>query len=79
MCYKDWVDKFSSFDVCLLPTHFSETKNGPVFTHESTAHGKFAVDAPKIKVLMSVKERIINIKSIIYFIKVIAKMQNLYF
>ena len=43
MCYKDWVNMFSSFDVCLLPTEFSERKNGPIFPHESCVRGNFEV------------------------------------
>ena len=43
MCYKDWVNMFSSFDVCLLPTEFSERKNGPIFPHECTVRGNFEV------------------------------------
>ena len=43
MCYKDWVNMFSSFDVCLLPTEFSERKNGPIFPHECQVRGNFEV------------------------------------
>ena len=41
MCFKDWVDKFSTFDICLLPTEFSE--NGPKFTDEVNVSGVFQV------------------------------------
>ena len=44
MCYKDWVNMFSSFDVCLLPTEFSERKNGPIFPHECCVRGNFQVN-----------------------------------
>lgn len=68
MCYKDWVNMFSSFDVCLLPTEFSERKNGPIFPHECCVRGHFEViicsffktninikdGTPKIKVKLQV-------------------------
>jgi len=54
MCYKDWVNMFSSFDVCLLPTEFSERKNGPIFPHECCVRGNFEEGTPKIKVKLQV-------------------------
>ena len=52
MCYKDWVELFSRFDVCLLPTKFS--RSGPCFDAESVVNGVFEEDQPVIKVKMSV-------------------------
>ena len=54
MCYKDWIELFSSFDVCLLPSKFSESRSGPCFDAESVANGVFEEDQPVIKVKMSV-------------------------
>ena len=47
---------FSSFDLCLLPTHMSE-KKGPIFRYESIARGAFAVGTPKIKVQISIAKK----------------------
>ena len=41
---------FSSFDVCLLPTEFSEKKRRPIFPNEETVRGAFADGTPKEKV-----------------------------
>lgn len=57
MCFKDWVNMFSSFDVCLLPTEFSEKKKGPIFPNERTVRGAFADGTPKIKVQMSIAKK----------------------
>ena len=54
MCYKDWIELFSSFDVCLLPSKFSESRSGPCFDAESVVNGVFEEDQPKIKIKMSV-------------------------
>ena len=54
MCYKDWIELFSSFDVCLLPSKFSESRSGPCFDAESVVNGVFDEDQPVIKVKMSV-------------------------
>ena len=54
MCYKDWIELFSSFDVCLLPSKFSECRSGPCFDAESVVNGVFEEDQPVIKVKMSV-------------------------
>ena len=54
MCYKDWIELFSSFDVCLLPSKFSESRSGPCFDAESVVNGVFEEDQPVIKVKMSV-------------------------
>lgn len=56
MCYKDWVNMFSSFDVCLLPSQFDEKKRGPRFEDESGLRGKFA-DDPKIKLKIVVTQK----------------------
>ena len=48
---------FSSFDVCLLPTEFSERKKGPIFPNERTVRGAFADGTPKIKVQMSIAKK----------------------
>ena len=52
MCYKDWVELFSSFDVCLLPSKLS--RSGPCFDAESVVNGVFEEDLPVKKVKMSV-------------------------
>ena len=57
MCYKDWVNSFSSFDVCLLPTEFSEKKNGPIFKHQNVVQGKFKSDEPTVQVRMKVSQK----------------------
>ena len=54
MCYKDWIELFSSFDVCLLPSKFSESRSGPCFDAESVVNGIFEEDQPVIRVKMSV-------------------------
>ena len=54
MCYKDWIELFSSFDVCLLPSKFSESRSGPCFDAESVVNGVFEEDQPVIRVKMSV-------------------------
>ena len=54
MCYKDWIELFSSFDVCLLPSKFSESRSGPCFDGESVVNGVFEEDQPVIKAKMSV-------------------------
>ena len=56
MCYKDWVNLFTSFDVCLLPTHFDEAKNGPRFDNESSLRGRFEED-PNIELKLIVTQR----------------------
>ena len=48
---------FSSFDVCLLPTEFSEKKRGPIFPNEKTVRGAFADGTPKVKVQMSIAKK----------------------
>ena len=48
---------FSSFDVCLLPTEFSEKKKGPIFPNEKTVRGAFADGTPKVKVQMSIAKK----------------------
>ena len=48
---------FSSFDVCLLPTEFSEKKKGPIFPNERTVRGAFADGTPKVKVQMSIAKK----------------------
>lgn len=57
MCFKDWVNMFSSFDVCLLPTEFSEKKKGPIFPNEKIVRGAFVDGTPKIKVQMSITKK----------------------
>ena len=47
---------FSSFDVCLLPTHISE-KKGLIFPYESIVRGAFDVGTPEIKVQMSIAKK----------------------
>ena len=54
MCYKDWVNLFSSFDVCLLPSHYSELNDGPYFEHEHCTNGVFNENNPKIVIKLSV-------------------------
>ena len=55
MCYKDWVELFTSFDVCLLPSKLS--RSGPCFDAESIVNGVFEEDQPIIKVKMSVSAK----------------------
>ena len=44
ICYQDWVENFSAFDVCVLPTKFSDDKKGPSFEHEHHVSGHFEVN-----------------------------------
>ena len=52
MCYKDWVELFGCFDVCLLPSKMS--RSGPCFDAESVVNGVFEEDLPVKKIKMSV-------------------------
>jgi len=61
MCYKDYVNLFSSFDVCLLPSLFNEKKKGPIFENESGVRGKFAddeFDEIKLKIIVTEKRNV---------------------
>ena len=55
--FKDYVNLFSSFDVCLLPNHYVEKKKGPIFDFESSLRGKFDGENPTIKLAMNVTEK----------------------
>lgn len=43
ICYEDWVTYFGAYDICVLPTKFSDGKKGPSFEHEHRVSGCFQV------------------------------------